>query len=290
MARSDRAGMGAGLLFFLLCALCALTGAAACAPRIPLEKLGCPCLGAEGFVCCETEQVCYRAAELPPSCTPAGVVNGGDGGAAADADAAGDGGSADDGGAADGADAAGGGDAADDGDDAGRDAAGGGDAPAGGDAAGGGAGTGGAAGAGGGAAGVGGSGGAPPPDDRTAVDGFFPPPPSILTTGPWLYTTSAPAGAWTLAGLRRDPMAHGATRVLRWTARARRQSADGVAPRGGRPLAADDVPHRAGRHPARVALGPLGRRDRGPREWHARGARIRTGRRATVTSASTPRR
>jgi hypothetical protein len=163
-----------------------VAGGAACAPRIGLEKLPCPCLAEEGFVCCETEQICYRAADLPFTCTPASVVNGVDAGAAdaaADTDAQDD---ADDGDAAGAADAARGADASDTG-----------DAAVGNDAAGGDAGTGGA---GGGEAGAGGSGGAPPVDDRVAVDGFFAPPPAIVSTGPWLYTTSAPTGDWTLPG------------------------------------------------------------------------------------------
>jgi hypothetical protein len=62
--------------------LCALAGAAgACTPRIPLEKLRCPCLAEQGFVCCETERICYLAAELPSTCTPGSGAMGSDGGA-----------------------------------------------------------------------------------------------------------------------------------------------------------------------------------------------------------------
>ena len=147
MARSDRVRALARLVV-----LGAVAGVAACAPRIPLEELRCPCLGDEGFVCCQTEQICYLAAELPPTCTLAGVMDAGDGGAAVDSDAARDG----------------------DGDGAG--------------------------GAAGSDAGAGGSGGAPPFDDRSTVDGFFPPPTAILSTGPWLYTTSAPEGDWMRPG------------------------------------------------------------------------------------------
>jgi hypothetical protein len=72
MARSDRIRALARLV-----ALCAVAGIAACTPRLPLEKLRCPCLADEGFVCCQTEQICYLAAALPPTCTLAGVMNAG---------------------------------------------------------------------------------------------------------------------------------------------------------------------------------------------------------------------
>jgi hypothetical protein len=42
--------------------------AAACVPSLPLDKLRCPCLGAEGYLCCEAEQICYRAEHMPPAC------------------------------------------------------------------------------------------------------------------------------------------------------------------------------------------------------------------------------
>ena len=220
MARSDRSGPAPAALAFL----CAVV-AAACAPPVPLDRLHCPCLAAEGYACCEAEQVCYRVGAMPATCNPAPVLGGsgpasdaaaGDTGAAGavgaggsagagDADAAtGGAGAAGDGGAA-GAAGAGGSAGADEGDagaggragagaggSAGAEgaagAAGGGDA-----AAGSGAGTGGTAGGGGGA-------GAAPPDDRAAVDGFFPPPPAILSNGPWLYTTTAPPGDWAQPG------------------------------------------------------------------------------------------
>jgi hypothetical protein len=200
MARSDRIRALARLV-----ALCAVAGIAACTPRLPLEKLRCPCLADEGFVCCQTEQICYLAAALPPTCTLAGVMNAGDGGAAVDTDAAADGGG--DGGAAVDTDAAadGGGAAVDT--DAAADGGGDGGAAVDTDAAadGGGDGDGhgrdaGAGGAAGSDAGAGGSGGTPPSDERPTADGFFLPPPAILSTGPWLFTTSPPAGDWMRPG------------------------------------------------------------------------------------------
>jgi hypothetical protein len=65
--------------------------------------------------------------------------------------------------------------------------------PAGGGAAGGG-------GSGGGGSAGGGRGGGPAPDDRAAVDGYFPAPPAIVSTGPWRFTTSAPAANWAQPG------------------------------------------------------------------------------------------
>jgi hypothetical protein len=64
----------------------------------------------------------------------------------------------------------------------------------GGSSGGGGTGGGGTAGAG---TGGGGTGGRPPVVDRSTVDGYFLPPPAILTTAPWHYTTDTPAGDWT---------------------------------------------------------------------------------------------
>jgi CubicO group peptidase (beta-lactamase class C family) len=66
----------------------------------------------------------------------------------------------------------------------------------------GGSGGGGASGSGGagsgGASGSGGSGGGGAPVvERSTVDGFFPPPPAILGTGTWRFTTTAPTGNWT---------------------------------------------------------------------------------------------
>ena len=52
---------------------------AACAPPIPLERLHCPCL--DGYLCCEREQICYQAADMPATCAQVGAAVTGDGGA-----------------------------------------------------------------------------------------------------------------------------------------------------------------------------------------------------------------
>ena len=193
MARSDSSERAPAALAFLCAAI-----AAACAPSVALDRLHCPCLAAEGYVCCEAEQVCYRVGATPATCKPAPVLGGsGDGSvevAASDGAAretgvtgvAGNGGSAG---------AAGDGDAGAAGNGGSAGAAGDADAGSADATAGSGAGTGGAGG--------GGGAGAPPPDDRAAVDGFFPAPPAILSNGPWLYTTSAPPGDWAQPGF--DP-------------------------------------------------------------------------------------
>jgi hypothetical protein len=159
MARSERARLAAAVAFSSLVAI-------ACAPRIPLEKLRCPCLAAEGYACCAAEQICYPAQMMPATCAPADPL--------ATADASSEAGG--------GADGAVGPDAADAGDAGGS----GGDASD--------------AGAGGGGAGGGGPGGAPPSVDRAAVDGYFPAPPEIRAAGPWLFTTTAPADDWAQPG------------------------------------------------------------------------------------------
>jgi hypothetical protein len=67
VARSERRRLvGATAL-----ASCAIAAVAACAPSIPLERLRCPCADTEGYLCCEREQICYRAEDMPATCAPA---------------------------------------------------------------------------------------------------------------------------------------------------------------------------------------------------------------------------